>query len=142
YWVIVQREFRNFKTFFVRSIQLVQPTTKTGNLHYTGFQSACLPDFVPEKDTYSPGEFALLPNYPNPFNPSTTITFQIASSEYVVIKVFDILGREMQTLLSEGQTPGIHSIVFKASAEMSSGIYYCRMTAGSFRTTRRMVLTR
>ena len=146
YWVILQRAFRHYKTFFVRSIQFVQPsgTTKlfkasvdSGSLSWIGFQSACITDLVPEEGSRPPSQFALLPNYPNPFNPSTTIQFQIPTTEYVVIKVYDILGREVETLLSGRQAPGLHSIVFNAGQEVTSGIYYYRMVAGSFRSARK-----
>jgi hypothetical protein len=61
---------------------------------------------------------------------------------FVVIKVFDVLGREIRTLLAEHTSPGTHSLLFDLKPESGSGIYYCRMVAGSFAATRRLVLLR
>jgi predicted extracellular nuclease len=73
--------------------------------------------------------FALLPNYPNPFNPSTTITFDVAKTGMVQLRVFDVLGREVTTLVDGVRSAGRHSVRFHA-AHLSSGMYVCRLTAG------------
>lgn len=85
--------------------------------------------------------FALYQNYPNPFNPSTMIRFSTATREHVVLAVFDILGREVTTLVDRIVDPGEHTVVFNAwDYRLSSGTYFYRITAGSYTQTRKFVL--
>ncbi|MBU0472707.1 MAG: T9SS type A sorting domain-containing protein [Bacteroidetes bacterium] len=94
-----------------------------------------------------PNEFYLSQNYPNPFNPSTTIKYSIPlSAEYhsvqpTTLKVFDILGREVTTLVNEQQKAGNYEVNFDAS-NFTSGIYFYRLQSGSFVATQKMVLLR
>jgi hypothetical protein len=85
--------------------------------------------------------YELACNYPNPFNPVTTIAYTIPARGRVSLKVFDILGRELRTLVDEDQQPGPHSVTFDASG-ISSGIYFYRLRAGSSVATQKMVLVR
>jgi photosystem II stability/assembly factor-like uncharacterized protein len=85
--------------------------------------------------------FTLSQNYPNPFNPSTNLKYSIPSDEYVTLKVFDVLGREVATLVNERQGRGEYTINFNAS-QLPSGIYYYSITAGSFKETRKMILAK
>jgi glucuronoarabinoxylan endo-1,4-beta-xylanase len=80
-------------------------------------------------------------NYPNPFNPETTIRFSIPSSERVSLRVYDILGREVETLLDRPMLAGIYAAKFDGKAR-ASGLYVVRLTAGSFVEVRKMVLVR
>ncbi|MFA5772991.1 MAG: T9SS type A sorting domain-containing protein, partial [Thermoplasmata archaeon] len=75
--------------------------------------------------------------YPNPFNPSTTILFTIPHREYVTLKVFDMLGREVAALVDGELNPGEHSVVFDAK-DLASGVYFYRLTAGTFSETKPM----
>lgn len=77
-------------------------------------------------------DFILYQNYPNPFNPSTTINFKLAKPSFVTIKIFDVLGNEIKTLLSEYRLSGLHSVQFIANTDLPSGIYFYRINAGSF----------
>ncbi|MBL7127651.1 MAG: T9SS type A sorting domain-containing protein [Ignavibacteria bacterium] len=86
-----------------------------------------------------PNKFSLFQNYPNPFNPTTTIRYDIKSKGYVELKVFDLLGREITTLVNESQTPGTYEVVFYASS-LPSGVYFYRLKAGDFVETRKMVV--
>lgn len=86
-----------------------------------------------------PEEFRLNQNYPNPFNPSTVISYQLPVSSDVSLKVFDMLGREVATLVNSRQTAGQHKVSFDASA-FSSGIYIYQLKAGEFSSTRKMLL--
>jgi hypothetical protein len=86
-----------------------------------------------------PKEFALDQNYPNPFNPSTVITYQLPSNTIVRLKVYDILGREIRTLVNERQAAGTHTILFDGS-NLASGVYFFRMEAGSYIDTKKFVL--
>jgi hypothetical protein len=87
----------------------------------------------------TPQTFALSQNYPNPFNPSTKIDFTIPSNTLVQLKVYNVLGQEVATLVNETLTPGSHTVTFDAS-KYSSGVYMYKVTAGSFVSTRKMVL--
>ena len=78
-------------------------------------------------------------NYPNPFNPETVIRYQIPLDGRVILKVYDILGREAATLVNEEQTKGSHKVIFNAS-RLSSGVYIYRITAGDFMMSKKMML--
>ncbi len=86
-------------------------------------------------------DFALEQNYPNPFNPATTINFDIPSDEFVSLKVFDVLGREVQTLVGEVMEAGSYKIPFDAS-KLASGVYLYKLQVGPFTATRKMLLTK
>jgi len=90
-------------------------------------------------NTNTPVSYALSQNYPNPFNPITKIEFAIPKAEFVTLKVYDILGKEVKTLVSEFKQPGYYTIDFNAS-DLSSGIYYYRIEAGTFVSVRKMIL--
>ncbi len=84
--------------------------------------------------------FSLAQNYPNPFNPTTRISYLLPGSEFVSLKVYDIIGREIQTLVSEVQTAGTYSINFDAN-ELTGGIYIYRLQiGGKFAETKKMIL--
>jgi endo-1,4-beta-xylanase len=86
-------------------------------------------------------EFKLMQNYPNPFNPSTNISYQIPSSGYVTLKVYDELGREAMTLVNEYQNAGIHNSQFSIiNSQLSSGIYFYTVRAGNYVQTKKMML--
>ncbi|HCI70816.1 MAG TPA: hypothetical protein DHV30_09570, partial [Balneola sp.] len=80
-----------------------------------------------------------LTNYPNPFNPTTEINFSLPESGEVSLKVYDMLGREVSTIVSSQMSAGTHSVTFDASF-LSSGIYIYRLTSGSTTITKRMTL--
>ncbi len=87
-----------------------------------------------------PASFRLHPNYPNPFNPATTISYEIPHTAPVTLKVYDMLGREVSTLVQENQHPaGSFTITFDASA-FSSGIYFTRLESGNISVVRKMSL--
>jgi flagellar hook assembly protein FlgD len=91
-----------------------------------------------------PQSFALLQNYPNPFNPSTTIEYQLPVNGFVELKVYDIAGREVATLVSEMKNAGTHRIAWNAvddrGTKVSSGVYFYRISAGQFNQIKKMVL--
>ncbi len=86
-----------------------------------------------------PTSFRLSQNYPNPFNPSTFIEFSVPKTEIVTIKVYDVLGRELETLLSELYEPGTYKIKFKPK-DFSSGVYLYTIKAGGFFDAKKMTL--
>jgi photosystem II stability/assembly factor-like uncharacterized protein len=86
-----------------------------------------------------PNQFALGQNYPNPFNPRTTISYQLPRRSEVTLKVFDVLGKEVITLVNNVEEPGNKSVQFDAS-KLTSGIYFYKVSAGSFTQTRTLLL--
>jgi hypothetical protein len=91
-----------------------------------------------------PLEFSLSQNYPNPFNPSTRIEYRVASREYVTLKVYDVLGREVANLVNEEKQPGVYEIEFSAGSfgdagNLASGVYYYQLKAGSYVETKKMI---
>jgi hypothetical protein len=90
-------------------------------------------------DQSIPKKFVLAQNYPNPFNPSTTISYSLPKDGYVTLKVYDILGRVVETLVNNFQKTGNYRINFNAS-ELATGIYFYRLQSGSFISTKKMLL--
>ncbi|MBI2418832.1 MAG: T9SS type A sorting domain-containing protein [Ignavibacteriales bacterium] len=86
--------------------------------------------------------FSLEQNYPNPFNPSTVINYQLAESGKVTLKVYDILGNEVVTLVNEEQAAGRHQAVFSAADKkaLASGVYFYRLQAGENSVVKKMML--
>jgi len=80
-------------------------------------------------------------NYPNPFNPITIIRYQMPKDEFVTLRVYDILGREITTLVNEEKPAGTYSVNFNAS-NLASGIYFYKISAGNFSQTKKMLLLR
>ena len=85
-----------------------------------------------------PSNYSLFQNYPNPFNPSTNIKYQISKNSFVILKVYDLLGREISTLVNELQKAGVYEVQF-SNSELTSGIYFYRMQAGNYSETKKMV---
>ncbi|HEY3294829.1 MAG TPA: T9SS type A sorting domain-containing protein [bacterium] len=109
-------------------------------LHWdsTGFPDTTLA--VGNGHTAIPGEFTLYQNYPNPFNPTTTIQFDLMSQSTVSLKVFDVLGRQVATLLDQAKLgAGVQMVPFDASS-LASGIYFYRLETPTVKQTRKMVL--
>jgi probable HAF family extracellular repeat protein len=86
-----------------------------------------------------PKEFALYQNYPNPFNPVTTIEYAVPSISHVSLKIFNVLGREVATLVNGIKVPGVYSATWDASRE-PSGVYFYRLQAGLFSETKKLLL--
>ena len=95
---------------------------------------------VNDKNTI-PERYLLSQNYPNPFNPSTVITYQIPNSDYVSVKVYDILGTEVKTLVNQEQSAGNYKVEFDAG-NLSSGVYFYELRAGKFREVKKLILTK
>ena len=88
-----------------------------------------------------PGEFRLEQNYPNPFNPSTTIKYELPKSSMVRLTVYDMLGREVASLMNETRGAGVYEVKFDAS-NLSSGVYLYKLQAGDLVQTRKLLLVR
>ena len=103
-----------------------------------------------ENGILHPDEFHLYQNFPNPFNPSTKIKFTIAPPNLpegedfkkVILKVYDVLGNEVAELLNEYKSVGNYEVEFSASEKIPSGVYFYRLTAGNYSSTKKMLLLR
>jgi len=91
-----------------------------------------------------PQEFSLDQNYPNPFNPTTMIRFTIIDSRFTTLRVYNVLGQVVATLVNEVEPPGAYTVQWDASASggLPSGIYYYKLSAGQFTDTKKMVLVK
>lgn len=111
------------------------------NLGVMGFWSVYQQDVLTsvEEEELLPVQYKLEQNYPNPFNPVTTIKFAVAERSRVIIKVYNIAGEEIVTLVNEEKDRGWYEVKFGANG-ISSGIYLCRMQAGNYVTIKKMML--
>lgn len=89
--------------------------------------------------TEIPFIFSLSQNSPNPFNPTTKIKFDISQSGFTTLKIFDLTGKEIQTLVNEGLKPGVYEVEFEGS-QLNSGIYFYRLTSGEYLESKKMIL--
>ncbi len=85
--------------------------------------------------------YELFQNYPNPFNPLTTINYNIPRSGITTLKVYDVLGKEVVTLVNEYQNAGFKTVQFNGS-NLSSGIYFYKVSAGDFNKVMKMILVK
>jgi len=97
------------------------------------------PNDVAENESEQPDDFRLFQNYPNPFNPVTKIGFNISELGFVSLKVYDVLGNEIATLINEEKAAGKYNMTFDASS-LTSGIYIYTLQSGSNFTSKKMML--
>ncbi len=120
-------------------VQITSPGSVTAkpniSLMYTNILSAN------NNQTGMPKDYSLSQNYPNPFNPVTKIEFGLPKQSFVTLKVYDLLGREVASLVNDTKAAGFYSVDFDAGA-LSSGVYIYRLSAGSFMQTMRMVVVK
>jgi hypothetical protein len=131
----------NQATYKVQAFTCASQYSAYSNLDSVSYRIEARPnagEFV-EISLGKPQEFALYANYPNPFNPSTAIQYDLPEKSFVRLRVFDILGRQVAVLVEEERPAGSYSLSFNAS-NLPSGIYFYRIEAGSFVETKRMVL--
>jgi len=88
-----------------------------------------------------PAEFSLSQNYPNPFNPTTTIQYSIPKTSFVSLKIYDVLGKEVASLVNEELSAGVYDRTFNA-ANLSSGIYFYTLRANNFTATKKLMLVK
>jgi len=124
-----------------RDANNLKSVTKLKNLSDTAlrFYEANFPVGVNNISRTIPDKFELFQNYPNPFNPNTIIRYQIAKGSMVTLKIFDIAGREITTLVNEKLEAGTYDVTFDGD-NLASGIYYYKITAGDFTGIKKMVL--
>ncbi|HQT91363.1 MAG TPA: T9SS type A sorting domain-containing protein, partial [Candidatus Kryptobacter bacterium] len=121
-WIIVDKDSRSHQGFLLESVG--------GSDLVTG---------VIPSNLRAPSRFTLSQNYPNPFNPTTVISYDIPKRSLVSLAIYDVLGRRVQTLVNDQRQPGLYQVTFDAS-KLPSGVYFYRLTAGSFVKTRKLVL--
>lgn len=124
YWDI---SFANINTGWACGVNIVTNTT-TGGLVFTNTVSSSVPE-----------RFSLKQNYPNPFNPSTKISFDIKSATFASLKVFDMTGKEVKSLVNENIGAGSYEINFNAS-ELNTGVYFYTLKTDEFTETKKMML--
>ena len=124
----------------------VGTSTNSNNELYSGFWYANQTLVGVNDENLVPNVFQLYQNYPNPFNPSTTIKYSIPSNlnsskdgTLVTLKIYDLLGREVELLVNEEKSPGFYEVNFNAS-NLASGIYLYRIKAENFVVTKKMIL--
>jgi photosystem II stability/assembly factor-like uncharacterized protein len=121
-----------------------EPTTsgryqyRLKQINYDG--SFTLTDFV-EVEVIISKDYNLAQNYPNPFNPATLISFSIPNDEFVILKIYDVLGREIAQIINERKSAGTYQVEFNASS-LNSGVYYYTITAGGYTETKKMMLVK
>jgi len=135
--VVSNSDFHIVSTTGETFIGIIHGTNNT--LHAGFWQPVQLLTLVKYIKEVIPNEYILLQNYPNPFNPSTTIRYSIPKESFVTIKVYDIIGREITTIVNERKPAGNYSFNFNAS-NFSSGVYFYRMQAGGFTETKKFIL--
>jgi hypothetical protein len=96
---------------------------------------------VTEGNNGIPKEYALYQNYPNPFNSTSVIRYDLPKSSFVTLKVYDVLGREVSTLVNERQEPGVHQVNWQAKG-FATGVYFYRLQSGGFVQTKKLTLIR
>ncbi|MGD1045297.1 MAG: putative Ig domain-containing protein [Bacteroidota bacterium] len=122
-------------------IKVTATDTAKANISCTFRITVVNPTGVEENKERPPKELMLYQNYPDPFNPTTTIAFYLPSKSYVSLKIFDIIGREVATIISEEMSAGSYSKQWNA-ANTPSGVYFYRLQARSFSQTKKLVLLR
>jgi hypothetical protein len=92
-------------------------------------------------DNIFSNSYALYQNYPNPFNPSTNIQYAVGSRQFVTIRIYDIIGNEIDTIVNEIKPAGTYQVAFNAE-DLTSGVYFYKIIAGNFVQTKKMILLR
>jgi hypothetical protein len=126
------------------SVRLHVYSRFTGTVYWDDLEIQVIDVTDVENDGLIPAVFEVSQNYPNPFNPSTTISYAIPQQSNVVVKIYDMLGREVKTLVSAEQIPGVYDVVWNGDdnfgSKVATGIYIYRVVAGQFATVKKMVL--
>ncbi|GBD88507.1 hypothetical protein BMS3Abin03_02443 [bacterium BMS3Abin03] len=126
------------------SVRLHVYSRFTGTIYWDDLEVRPVTVTDVENDSFIPAVFEVSQNYPNPFNPSTIINYSIPQQSYVLIKIYDIVGREVKTLVSEEKSPGYYNVVWNADnnygSKVATGIYIYRIIAGNYIQSKKMIL--
>lgn len=134
----------------VHHYSFVDESLQSGNYQYrlkqVDFDGSFTYSDIIEVEVLSPNVFSLEQNYPNPYNPSTTIRYEIPEQSFVTIKVYDVLGNEIATLVNEEKPAGSYEVEFNIYSDegqnLVSGVYFYKLQVGNFIQTKKMVLTK
>ncbi|MCX7985274.1 MAG: T9SS type A sorting domain-containing protein, partial [Bacteroidetes bacterium] len=111
---------------------------------FTNTASISVSGFFKQNFSIEQLDYSLMQNYPNPFNPTTTIGFSIRETEFVSLRIYDLLGNEVKTLVNEIKTPGIHYVEWEgdnnSGEKLSSGIYFYRLQTEKFAQSKKLIL--
>ncbi len=114
-----------------------------GDPFILSFRTADAPAGIVQQSNRQPDQFLLEQNYPNPFNPSTVINYQLSVNSNVTLKLYDVLGREVATLVNEHLPAGIYNYSFSTDRfQLPSGIYFYRLTSGNFSAIKKLVVAK
>jgi hypothetical protein len=138
----------NGTTTEVKNYSFIDKNVKPGKYSYrlsqVDYDGTCEYLQAIEVELTSPEVFKLEQNYPNPFNPSTTINYQVPKQTYVLLKIYDILGNEIVTLVNQEKEPGKYKVEFDLrkteSNNFTSGIYYYQLKAGEYTQIKKMII--
>jgi len=115
----------------------------TGTIYFDNLEVEVLKTTDVTSNEISPVSYSLIQNYPNPFNPSTIISYALPKISFVTLRIYDVLGREVKTLINQEQAPGIHKVEWKGDnnygSKIASGTYIYRIEAGDFSQTKKMI---
>ena len=137
YWRLDKTTYLGDGVYTVKDFSI---NSNYGYLYGDVHLSAIPTDVKTEKQfSQLPNQYSLEQNYPNPFNPTTTIEFKLPETSHVTLKVYDILGREVASLVNEVKTSGNYKVYFNAS-NLASGVYFYRIEAGKFIATKKLLL--
>jgi hypothetical protein len=131
---------------YIDGLTLTPNLNLTNTLHYRLKQidydgTSVYSDIVEVEFSFVPSEYILYQNYPNPFNPGTKISWQSPVGSHQVLKVFNVLGREVATLLMNYKEAGFHEVEFN-SAALASGVYYYQLKAGLYKFRQQVIRNR
>jgi phosphatidylserine/phosphatidylglycerophosphate/cardiolipin synthase-like enzyme len=138
-WSSSAETANNENTLILKSSRIANLYLQEFSARYTAAGGTDVLTGIQTTSNIAPKVFRLLQNYPNPFNPTTSISYDVPLKSKVSLKVFDVLGREVVTLVQKEQTAGSYRVQFDAS-KLSSGIYFYRLQAGSFVNSKKMAL--
>ena len=136
-WETLKLNYNNINKIVIRLDSVSSGGLTDYNFDNFSFQNAV--SSVSNASAGIPKSYGLNQNYPNPFNPSTVISYRIAKSGKVVLKIYDLLGREVTTLVDKNEAAGSYAVTFNAGS-LSSGLYIYVLKAGNFVSTRKMIL--
>ncbi|TAL62649.1 MAG: T9SS type A sorting domain-containing protein [Bacteroidetes bacterium] len=141
-WSSSAEEDNDENTLIIKDISIANQFMQEFKKRYNdagGTGSFIIPSDVINENNNSTINFELNQNFPNPFNPVTTINFQVHVKSFVSLKIFDILGREVAKLVNEEKQQGKYSVEFNGS-KLSSGVYLYELKAGYFRSVKKMTM--
>ncbi len=127
---------KKFSGFLIKQ---VSSASTTESVYFDDVEINSTVNNAAESSVHNPNDYSLEQNYPNPFNPTTHLRYTIADFGFVSLKVFDVLGREVATLVNERQSPGTYEVPFDGS-KLGSGIYFYTLRSGNFSATQKMIV--